>query len=150
MTPKFQQEDELYKILIFRVLQATAGTPAVFALVTQLDVKESEPYNKAMQRPQAPQWSQAMKEELQFLHENKTWTLILKEEVESGHRPLGGRGCTVQSQTRFWWQCSQIQSQIGYQGIFTAVWRRLLTRPTHLSWNQWYLERSSPSPPSLT
>lgn len=56
----------------------------------------------------------------------------------------------VKSQTRIWWQCSQIQSRRGYQGIFTEVWRRILTSPTHLSWNQWYWERSSPSPPTLT
>ena len=32
-----------------------------------------------------------MREELDSLHENKTWTFIPKHKIESGHRPLGGK-----------------------------------------------------------
>lgn len=32
-----------------------------------------------------------MKEELDLLYENNTWTLIPKSEMEPGHRPLGGK-----------------------------------------------------------
>lgn len=44
-----------------------------------------------MQGPHAAQWSQAMIEELDSLHENNTWTLIPKEEMQAGHRALGGK-----------------------------------------------------------
>lgn len=53
--------------------------------------KSPNPTIRAMQCPHAAQWSQAIEEELASLHENKTWVLIPKEEMESGHRPLGGK-----------------------------------------------------------
>lgn len=54
-------------------------------------MEEPETYNKAMQGPHAAQWSQAMREKLDSLHENNTWTLIPKEEMQAGHRALGGK-----------------------------------------------------------
>lgn len=39
----------------------------------------------------APQWSQAMRKELDQLEKNCTWDLIHKSQVPAGHRPLRGK-----------------------------------------------------------
>ena len=83
-------DDDPYTILTSRLIQANAQSKGDYVLATQLDVEEPESYNRAMQCPHASQWAQAMKEEIDSLHENKTWVLIPKNEIESGHRPLGG------------------------------------------------------------
>ena len=44
-----------------------------------------------MQGPNASQWVQAMTEKLDQLHKNDTWTLVPKDKIEPGHRPLGGK-----------------------------------------------------------
>ena len=84
-------DDDPYTILTSRLIQANAQSKGDYVLATQLDVEEPESYNRAMQCPHASQWAQAMKEEIDSLHENKTWVLIPKNEMESGHRPLGGK-----------------------------------------------------------
>lgn len=71
--------------------EANALNESQFVCSTQLDVEEPESYHRVMQCPYASQWSQAMKEELDSLHENNTWTLIRKSEMEPGHQPLGGK-----------------------------------------------------------
>ena len=86
-----EEEEDPYKILALKLLKENAKDTSQFAYATHLDVEESESYNRAMQCPHAAQWSRAMEEELVSLHENKTWVLIPKEEMESGHRPLGGK-----------------------------------------------------------
>ena len=43
-----------------------------------------------MQGPNASQWAQAITEELDQLHKNDTWTLVLKDKIEPSHWPLGG------------------------------------------------------------
>lgn len=84
-------KEDPYNVLTSKLLKANTTSPADYALATQLDVEEPESYNRAMQCPHAPQWAQAMREELDSLHENKTWILIPKDEMESGHQPLGGK-----------------------------------------------------------
>ncbi len=84
-------DEDPYRILASRLIQANARSKEDYVLATQLDVEESESYNRVMQCPQASQWVKAMREELDSLHKNKTWTLIPKHEMESGHRPLGGK-----------------------------------------------------------
>lgn len=80
------------KILATRLhTEANALDQSQFACTTQLDVEEPETYNKAMQGPHAAQWSQAMKGELDSLYENNTWIRVPKEEIQTGHRPLGGK-----------------------------------------------------------
>ena len=44
-----------------------------------------------MQGPNAPQWAQAMTEELDQLYKNGTWKLVPRDEIEPGHCPLGGK-----------------------------------------------------------
>lgn len=60
-----------------------------FAFTSQFDVKEPEFYNRVIQYFYALQWTQAMKKEFNFLHNNKTWDLISKEEIEPGDWFLG-------------------------------------------------------------
>ncbi len=43
-----------------------------------------------MQGPQTAEWARAMEEELDQLHKNETWTLVHRDEMEAGHRALGG------------------------------------------------------------
>ncbi len=83
-------EDPL-KIVASRLLKANAGDPGEYAFATQIDVEEPETYNRAMSRPHAQQWSQAMKEELDQLETNQTWELLHKRDIEPGHKPLGGK-----------------------------------------------------------
>lgn len=78
-------------ILATRIHAANAIDQSHFACVSQFDVEEPETYAKAMQGPNAPQWAQAMTEELDQLHKNNTWELVHKDEIERGHRPLGGK-----------------------------------------------------------
>lgn len=78
-------DEDPYRILASRLIQTNAQSKENYVFVTQLDVEEPESYNRAMQCPQALQWAQAMREELDSLHRNKTWTLIPKHEMESDH-----------------------------------------------------------------
>lgn len=83
-------EEDPIKILATKLhTEANALGQSQFACSTQLDVEEPETCNRAMQGLNAAQWSQAMIEELDSLHENNTWTLIPKEEMQAGHRALG-------------------------------------------------------------
>ena len=92
--PQDLEEDPI-KILASRLhSKANALDQSQFVFSTQLEVEESETYNKAMQGPHASQWSQAMKEKLDSLYQKNTWTLIPKGEMEPGHRPLGENGYT--------------------------------------------------------
>lgn len=84
-------EEEPVKILATKIHKANAVDQGHFACSSQLDVEEPETYTKAMHGPNAPQWAQAMTEELDQLHKNNTWTLVHKDEIEPGHRPLGGK-----------------------------------------------------------
>lgn len=43
-----EEEEDPYKILSLRLLQANAGNPSQFVLTTQLDVEEPESYNRVM------------------------------------------------------------------------------------------------------
>lgn len=71
--------------------EANVGDESPFFFSTQLDVEESETYNRAMSGAHAPQWSQAMREELDQLEKNCTWDLIHKDQIPAGHRPLEGK-----------------------------------------------------------
>ena len=84
-------EDDPLRILATKLMKANAGDPGDFAFATQFDVEELETYERAMSGPHSQQWAQAMKEELDQLHKNETWTLVDKETVEPDHKPLGGK-----------------------------------------------------------
>lgn len=84
-------DEDPVKILATRIHDANAIDQSHFACVSQFDVEEPETYAKAMQGPNAPQWAQAMTEELDQLHKNNTWKLVHKDEIEPGHCPLGGK-----------------------------------------------------------
>lgn len=77
--------------LATKIQAANAIDQSHFACISQFDVEEPETYAKAMQGPNAPQWAQAMTEELDQLHKNNTWKLVHKDEIEPGHCPLGGK-----------------------------------------------------------
>ena len=51
---------------------------AAYALLSYQEISENEPrtYSEAMKSKQSQQWQQAMKEEMQSLHDNQTWTLV--------------------------------------------------------------------------
>ena len=51
---------------------------AAYALLSYKEISENEPrtYSEAMKSKQSQQWQQAMKEEMQSLHDNQTWTLV--------------------------------------------------------------------------
>lgn len=78
-------------LLAKKVHSANAGYFDQFVCSTQFDVEEPETYAKAMQGPNSTECAKAMKEELDQLHKNDTWTLMPKDEIEPGHRPLGGK-----------------------------------------------------------
>ena len=84
-------EEDPLRILTSRLLRENAADQGEFAFATQLDVEEPETYNKAMSGSHAQEWSQAMKEELEQLEANKTWTLIHKSQIQPGLKPLGGK-----------------------------------------------------------
>ena len=46
---------------------------------------------KPMRGPNAIQWAQVMKEELDQLNKNETWILTVKSEIQLGHQVLGGK-----------------------------------------------------------
>lgn len=88
---KVYDEDEPLRILATKLMKANAGDPGDFAFATQFDVEKPETYERAMSGPHSQQWAQAMKEELDQLHKNETWSLVDKETVEPDHKPLGGK-----------------------------------------------------------
>ena len=83
-------EDPL-KILATRINLANAADQDQFVSSTQFDVEEPETYARAMQGPNAAEWAKAMEEELDQLRKNETWELVHKNDIEPGHRPLGGK-----------------------------------------------------------
>ena len=44
-----------------------------------------------MQGPYVAKWTRAMEEEFDQLYKNETWTLVHWDEMEAGHRALGGK-----------------------------------------------------------
>lgn len=78
-------------VLPTRIHAANAGDLDQFVGSTQFDVEEPETYTKAMQGPNATEWAKAMKEELDQLHKNNTWILILRSEIEPGYWQLRGK-----------------------------------------------------------
>ena len=88
---KDDAEDPAVLLASTRVYTANAGDLDQFVCSIQFNIKEPETYARAMQGPNAAQWAKAMEEELDQLHKNETWTLVLKDDIEPGHRPLGGK-----------------------------------------------------------
>lgn len=86
--------------------------------------KSPNPTIRAMQCPHAAQWSQAIEEELASLHENKTWVLIPKEEMESGHRPLGGKW-VYKVKRDVDGNVARFKARLVIKGYLAAIWRRL-------------------------
>lgn len=88
-TQSNNEEEDPIKILAARMYATNATDADHFVCSTQLDVEEPETYTRAMKGPNAPQWAQAMTEELDQLYKNDTWKLVQRDEIEPGHRPLG-------------------------------------------------------------
>lgn len=57
----------------------------------KFDIEEPQTYARAMQGPNATRWARAIEEELDQLHQNKTWELIPAHKMEPGHQALGGK-----------------------------------------------------------
>lgn len=84
-------EENSLRILAAKLTsEANLGDESQFFFSTQLDVEESETYNRAS-GAHAPQWSQAMREELDQVEKNCTWDLLHKDQIPAGQRPLGGK-----------------------------------------------------------
>lgn len=79
------------KILAIRINLANATDQDQFVCSAQFDVEERETYARAMQGPNSTEWAKAMEEELDQLRRNETWDLVHRNNVEPGHRPLGGK-----------------------------------------------------------
>lgn len=90
-TQSNDEEEDPIKILAARMCATNATNVDHFVCSTQFDVEEPETYTRAMQGPNAPQWTQAMTEELDQLYKNDTWKLVPRDEIELSHRPLGGK-----------------------------------------------------------
>lgn len=92
-TPEKEQllEEDPMRILATKINSANAADHDQFSCSTQFDVEEPETYARAMQGPHAVEWAKAMEEELDQLHKNGTWTLVHRDEMEPGHRSLGGK-----------------------------------------------------------
>lgn len=85
-------EEDPVKILAAKLIsEANAEDETQFVFSAQLDVEEPETYNWVIIGIHAPQWSQAMRGELDQLKKNNTWTLVWKDQIPSGYRPLGGK-----------------------------------------------------------
>ena len=89
-TPANNETDPI-KILVTKIHSANAPDQDHYVCSTQFDVEEPETYARTMQGPNAPQWAQAIEEELDQLNKNKTWILTPKNEIQPGHRALGGK-----------------------------------------------------------
>lgn len=59
-------------LLATKVHSANAGDLNQFVCSTQVDIKEPETCERAIQGPNAAQWAKAMEEELDQLHKNDT------------------------------------------------------------------------------
>lgn len=79
------------KILVTKIHSANAQDQDHYVCSTQLDVEEPESYARAMQCPNALLWAQAMEEKLDQLRKDETWVLVPKDEIQPGHRVLGGK-----------------------------------------------------------
>lgn len=90
-TQSNEEEEHPIRILAAKMCAANATNADHFLCSTQFDVEEPEIYTRAMQGPNAPQWVQAMTEELDQLYKNNTWQLVPRDKIELGHRPLGGK-----------------------------------------------------------
>jgi len=69
------------------VVQAPPSAQVLHSTISQSDLN-SEPvsYQDAMSRSDAEQWQKAMEDEMQSIHDNKTWTLT---DLPSGRRCIG-------------------------------------------------------------
>lgn len=90
-TPEEDEAEDPMRILVTKINSENAVDQDQFANSTQFDVEEPKTYCRAMQGPHAAEWARAMEEELDQLHKNKTWTLVHRDEMEAGHRALGGK-----------------------------------------------------------
>ena len=86
-----KEEENPMRILATKINSANAVDYDQFTSSTQFDVEEPEMYSRVMQGPHAAKWARAMEEELDQLHKNETWTLVHRDEMEPGHRALGGK-----------------------------------------------------------
>ena len=85
------KEKDLIIILAAKMCATNATNADHFLCSTQFDDEEPETFTRAMQGPNAPQWAQAMTKKLDQLYKNDTGKLVPRDEIELGHRPLGGK-----------------------------------------------------------
>lgn len=90
-TTEEDEEEDPMRILATKINSANAVNHDQFTSFTQFDVEEPETHSRAMQGPHAAEWAKAMEEELDQLHKNETWTLVHRDEMEAGHKALGGK-----------------------------------------------------------
>ncbi len=85
-------EEDLLKILVAKLIsEANAEDETQFVFFAQFDVKEPEIYNRAMSGVYAPKRFKAMRKQLDQLKKNNIWSLVWKDQIPLGHRPLGGK-----------------------------------------------------------
>lgn len=89
--PEGQIKEHSLRIWILRLLKANSIEPSKYVFASQFDMEELETYNKAMSGVYVQQWSQVVKEELDQLETNKTWSLIYKSQIKPGFKSLGGK-----------------------------------------------------------
>ena len=70
-TPPNDETDPI-RIFVTKIHSANAPDQDHYVCSTQFDIEKPETYARAMQGPNAPQWAQAMEEELDQLNKNET------------------------------------------------------------------------------
>lgn len=72
MPTSANNETDTIKIFVTKIHSANAPDQDHYICSIQFDVEEPETYARAMQGPNAPQWTQVMEEELDQLNKNET------------------------------------------------------------------------------
>ena len=88
---KEETESDLLQILTSIIHKTNIRDTDEFTSSTQLDVEEPETYKQVIYGPHRRQWVQAMKEKLDQLEKNETWTLVPKHSIELGYKTLSGK-----------------------------------------------------------
>lgn len=86
-----KSEEDLLHILAISMQKANAASSAEFLSLSQFDIKKPKSYKQAINRPHVQQWAPAIQRQLDQLEKNETWTLVAKNDVEQGHKPLFGK-----------------------------------------------------------
>lgn len=81
----------LLHILTTSLHQANCIDPGDFVFETQLDVKKSKTYKRAIGCFYALQWAHAIQEEVDQIKRNKAWKLVLMSKIKARNKQLSSK-----------------------------------------------------------